>query len=272
MIVFFAVYNLQGTVHHMIVGIEQLVIEIIILIKLTADDCFHLHSYHVLRLGVIREIHRNSCLFCSLAYGLHHIISRLKFLDELINKQYKFKNPSPIQSIVIPLLLKYKNVVASSETGSGKTLSYLIPCIHNSLLRKLKETANKVLIFLPTKELAKQIYNEALIYSKFYSDNEIKVKYVNKGLIESIRKEHINFIKNNDIFIATPKNISNLLEICDKDLIDQTLYIILDEADKFFDYGFAELVSDILAKFKDKPEVSNVREKLFFAVSVFQFQ
>ena len=45
---------------------------------------------------------------------------RKKFLDELINKQYKFKNPSPIQSIVIPLLLKYKNVVASSETGSGK--------------------------------------------------------------------------------------------------------------------------------------------------------
>ena len=191
---------------------------------------------------------------------------RKKFLDELINKQYKFKNPSPIQSIVIPLLLKYKNVVASSETGSGKTLSYLIPCIHNSLLRKLKETANKVLIFLPTKELAKQIYNEALIYSKFYSDNEIKVKYVNKGLIESIRKEHINFIKNNDIFIATPKNISNLLEICDKDLIDQTLYIILDEADKFFDYGFAELVSDILAKFKDKPEVS----KCFFSATLLQ--
>ena len=76
MIVFFAVYNLQGTVHYMIAGIEQLVIEIIILIKLTADDCFHLRSYHGLRLSVIREIHRNSCLFSSLAYGFHHIISR----------------------------------------------------------------------------------------------------------------------------------------------------------------------------------------------------
>lgn len=191
---------------------------------------------------------------------------RKKFIDEIINKHYKFKNPSPIQSVVVPLLIKYKNVVASSETGSGKTLSYLIPCIHNSLLNKLKDKPNKVLIFLPTKELARQIYSESLIFSKFYTENEIKVKYINKGLIESIKKEYSNFLKNNDIFIATPKNIFNLLEICNTDLIDQTLYLVLDEADKFFDYGFAEMVSDILAKYKDKPEVS----KCFFSATLLQ--
>ena len=51
---------------------------------------------------------------------------------------YKYEYPTPIQSISIPLIHKNKNVIAVSETGSGKTLSYIIPCFHNALLNKLK--------------------------------------------------------------------------------------------------------------------------------------
>ena len=188
---------------------------------------------------------------------------------EIIEKKYKYKNPSPIQSIVIPLLIKKKNIIASSETGSGKTFSYLIPIIHNSFLNKLKEKPNKIIIILPTKELAKQIFNDTLLFSKYYcegSKDEIKVKYVNKGMIISIEKEYEKFLVNNDIFISTPKNILNLINICNDNLLNKLLYVILDEADKFFDNGFIELIDEILSKISDKKNIT----KAFFSATVLE--
>lgn len=192
------------------------------------------------------------------------------FIDNIIKGYYKFDFPSPIQSTVIPLLMKGKNLVASSETGSGKTLAYLIPIIHSLLSASTSdEQLNKVLIFLPTKELSKQIYNETLIYLSLCEGQDkakLKVKYVNKGMIESIKGNYSQFLTNNNIFIATPKNINNLLDICKDDLINKVKYIVLDEADKFFDYGFAELVSEILDKFKDKYSVT----KCFFSATILE--
>jgi superfamily II DNA/RNA helicase len=115
---------------------------------------------------------------------------------------YKFTHPTPIQSTVIPILTDKKNIIASSETGSGKTLSYLIPLIHNAFLNKLKSIdTNKALIILPTKELCKQIYNETLIFANYYTKNKVKVKYINKSMIESIKTNFDNFLENNDIIV-----------------------------------------------------------------------
>ena len=50
---------------------------------------------------------------------------------------YNYSYPTPIQSISIPLIHQNKNIIGISETGSGKTLSYIIPCFHNALLKKL---------------------------------------------------------------------------------------------------------------------------------------
>jgi ATP-dependent RNA helicase DDX52/ROK1 len=85
-------------------------------------------------------------------------------------------------------------------------------------------------------------------------------------MIESIKGNYNQFLTNNNIFIATPKNINNLLDICKDDLINKVKYIVLDEADKFFDYGFAELVSEILDKFKDKYSVT----KCFFSATILE--
>lgn len=189
-----------------------------------------------------------------------------KVFSSIMHNEYKFRSPSPIQSVIIPLLISYKNTIASSETGSGKTLAYLIPSIHNSLLNKLKSKPNKIIIILPTKELAKQIYNESLIYCKYYTDNQLKVKYVNKGMILSIQNDHKTFLNNNDLYIATPKNIQNLLSICKDDLISQMRYIILDEADKFFDMGFIEIIDDILYQLKDKTHIT----KAFFSATLLE--
>ena len=61
-----------------------------------------------------------------------------KNFTEIMTKIYNYKYPTPIQSVSIPIVYDNKNVIAISETGSGKTLSYLIPCFHNSLLKKLQ--------------------------------------------------------------------------------------------------------------------------------------
>lgn len=170
-----------------------------------------------------------------------------------MKENYKFSHPSPIQSAVISILNKKQNLIASSETGSGKTLSYLIPIMHNSLLQKLKSNdQNKAIIILPTKELCKQIYNEALIFSNYYSNNKIKVKYVNKSMFESLKTNLDNFLENNDIMVCTPKTALDFLSLQNKVMVDKLLYLILDEADKFFDYGFIDIIDEILYLLKDK--------------------
>ena len=58
---------------------------------------------------------------------------------EIMTKTYNYKYPTPIQSISIPIINENKNIIAVSETGGGKTLSYLIPCFHQSLLKKIKK-------------------------------------------------------------------------------------------------------------------------------------
>lgn len=125
-----------------------------------------------------------------------------------MNDKYKYSVPSPIQSCVIPLLHKKQNVIGSSETGSGKTLSYLIPLIHNVLLNKLKSEEggenlpHKALIILPTKELCVQIYNECLVFCKYYTKNNVKVKYFTQAMYNSITNDFDSFLKNNDIIVS----------------------------------------------------------------------
>jgi len=126
---------------------------------------------------------------------------------QIMTEIYKYSVPSPIQSCVIPLLYKKQNVIGSSETGSGKTLSYLIPLIHNILLNKLKSEdckeclPHKALIILPTKELCMQIYNECLVFCKFYTKNNIKVKYFTQAMFNGVINDFDSFLKNNDIIV-----------------------------------------------------------------------
>jgi ATP-dependent RNA helicase DDX52/ROK1 len=148
------------------------------------------------------------------------------------------------------------NIIASSETGSGKTLSYLIPLTHNIYLNKLKELKeHKVLIILPTKELCVQIANEAMVYSKFYTGSGISVKYLTKSMLESIKTSYDNFLNNNDIIIATPKKALEIIKLEGGKFKDQLLYLILDEADKFFDLGFIDLIDQILYETKDNSAI-----------------
>jgi ATP-dependent RNA helicase DDX52/ROK1 len=157
-------------------------------------------------------------------------------------------------------------VIAISETGSGKTLSYLIPCFHNSLLKKLqnKENNYKIIIILPTKELSKQIYNESLLFNKYYCENNLKIKYINTSVILSINTEYTNFINNTDIYIGTPNNLLKLINLCKNDILSLLSYIVFDESDKYFELGFIESIEQILQQVSKIPKIS----KIFFSATI----
>ena len=195
---------------------------------------------------------------------------RNNFSDTMKNI-YKYEYTTPIQSISIPLIHQNKNIIAVSETGSGKTLSYIIPCFHNSFLKKLqnlkknkKNIADKILIILPTKELSKQIYNESLLFNKYYCENNLRIKYINTSVILSINTEYDNFINNTDVYIGTPNNILKLINLCKDDILNLVSYIIFDESDKYFELGFIDTIEHILKIVCKKSNIS----KIFFSATI----
>ena len=191
--------------------------------------------------------------------------------SEIMQNIYKYESPTPIQGISIPLIHQKKNVIAVSETGSGKTLSYIIPCFHNSFLKKLqnkkkdkKNLENKILIILPTKELSKQIYNESLLFNKYYCENNLKIKYINTSVILSINTNYENFLNNTDVYIGTPNNILKLINLCNNDLLNSVSYIIFDESDKYFELGFIDIIEQMLQIVSKKNNIS----KIFFSATI----
>ena len=189
-----------------------------------------------------------------------------KNFKDIMTKDYNYQYPTPIQSVSIPIIYENKNIIAVSETGSGKTLSYLIPCFHNSLLKKLQniDKCFKIIIILPTKELSKQIYNESLLFNKYYCENNLKIKYINTSVILSINTEYTNFIKNTDVYIGTPNNILKLINLCKNDILNILSYIVFDESDKFFELGFIESIEQILQQISKIPTIS----KIFFSATI----
>ena len=189
-----------------------------------------------------------------------------KKFTEIMKNKYNYQYPTSIQSVSIPIIYEKKNVIGVSETGSGKTLSYLIPCFHNSLFKKLEneDKCYKIIIILPTKELSKQIYNESLLFNKYYCENNLKIKYINTSLILSINTEYSNFINNTDVYIGTPNNILKLINLCKDDILNILSYIVFDESDKFFELGFIESIEQIL---QQVCKISNI-SKIFFSATI----
>ncbi|EFN83479.1 probable ATP-dependent RNA helicase DDX43 [Harpegnathos saltator] len=152
---------------------------------------------------------------------------------EEIRKQ-GFQKPSPIQCQAWPILLSGQDLIGIAQTGTGKTLAFLLPAlIHidgQSTPRSERKGPN-VLVMAPTRELALQIEKEV----GKYSYHGIKAVCVYGG---GNRKEQINIVtKGVQIVIATPGRLNDLVQAKVLDVTSVT-YLILDEADRMLDMGF----------------------------------
>jgi ATP-dependent RNA helicase RhlE len=168
--------------------------------------------------------------------------------------------PTPIQQAAIPAILEGRDLVASAQTGSGKTAAFALP-----LLQRLATTAApagqhrpvRALILVPTRELAAQV-GEAIVSFAKYLPQRIKVAVVFGGV--SINPQMMNLRGGADIVVATP---GRLLDLIDHNALtlSTTSSLVLDEADRLLDLGFGEELNRILALLPAQ------RQTLFFSAT-----
>ena len=168
-----------------------------------------------------------------------HSFSEYRLSDNLNKslRDLRFNKPTEIQCKTIPLGIEGSDILASAETGSGKTASYLIPLIN----KISKEGKTSGLILTPTRELAQQV-SEVCKSLLGYKSN------INLALIvggASMRNQLVQLKKRPKIIIGTPGRINDLLE--KKSLILKYFnYFVLDEADRMLDMGFQDQVEKII--------------------------
>lgn len=161
--------------------------------------------------------------------------------------------PTPVQARSIPEALDGKDVLASANTGSGKTIAYLIPMIMN--LMENPDSAG--LILLPTRELANQVGETLRDLTAgtpgFYFANLIGG--------EPISKQFFQLKKRPRVIIGTPGRICDHLDR--KSLrLDQANFLVLDEMDRMLDMGFTESLEEILSHLPAK------RQTLMFSATL----
>lgn len=146
-----------------------------------------------------------------------------------------FKNPTAIQMQSYPAILGGSHVLASAPTGSGKTVAFLGPLI--ALLAKPGKEFARVLVIDPTRELAKQTLDE---FVKLTAGRKWSARVLDK-----LSKAAAQGLKRLDLAIATPMRLAQMLKD-DVLTLDSMRHLVLDEADKLLDLGFAPQIDEIL--------------------------
>ena len=156
-------------------------------------------------------------------------------------EEKNFKEPTEVQQKLIPVIMQGKNVVGQSQTGSGKTHTFLLP-----MMETIDASKDEVqgIITTPSRELAEQIYQAAIQIAK-HSPEEIRVSQYVGG---TDKQRQMDKLKSNQphLVIGTPGRILDLIE--SGSLKSYTAnYFVVDEADMTLDRGFLEDVDQIAA-------------------------
>lgn len=152
-----------------------------------------------------------------------------------------YTTPSPIQEKAIPPILKRKDVLASAQTGTGKTAGFTLPMLQ---LLAEQETSRhrpvRALVLTPTRELAAQVYANVKEYSEFL---DLRSVVIFGGVNQNPQVTHLR--RGVDILVATP---GRLLDLCNQKLLslDKIEILVLDEADRMLDMGFLRDIERIM--------------------------
>lgn len=155
-----------------------------------------------------------------------------------------FTTPTAVQSAAIPAFLQGRDVVCSAPTGSGKTAAYVLPLLHQVSERPARLAGKtQVLVLVPTRELAVQV-GEAFVSLAAHLPQRTKVAVVFGGV--SINPQMMHLRGGADVVVATPGRLMDLIDHNALSLA-QVKTLVLDEADKLLDMGFADELARILA-------------------------
>tara|TARA_A200000113_G_scaffold60018_1_gene51328 strand:- start:5249 stop:6493 length:1245 start_codon:yes stop_codon:yes gene_type:complete len=171
-----------------------------------------------------------------------------------INDQ-NYINPTAIQKKAIPLVLNQFDVLASAQTGTGKTAAFALPIIHN-LAKERRGNKIKALIVTPTRELAIQIGENFTDFSKYTT---IRNTVIFGGVKQGTQTNKL--AKRPEVLIATPGRLLDLIEQGFISLKD-VAYFVLDEADRMLDMGFIHDIRKLLN------QLPKERQSLFFSATL----
>jgi ATP-dependent RNA helicase DDX27 len=152
-----------------------------------------------------------------------------------------FSEPTPIQAKTIPIGLLGKDVVGGAVTGSGKTAAFIIPILERLLYRPKKVPTTRVAVLMPTRELAVQCFNVA---KKLASFTDITFAQIVGGF--SLREQEQVLKSRPDVIIATPGRFIDHMRNSPSFAVDTLEILVLDEADRMLEDGFADELNEIL--------------------------
>ncbi|MFT4669621.1 MAG: ATP-dependent RNA helicase RhlE [Vicingaceae bacterium] len=153
-----------------------------------------------------------------------------------------YTTPSPIQQKAIPLVLERKDVLASAQTGTGKTAGFALPILQIlSQGKQLHQRPVRCLVLTPTRELAAQVLQDFKDYGEF-TDLRSTVIFGGVGANPQIR----TLRQGVDVLVATP---GRLLDLHNQKVfsLSNVEVLVLDEADRMLDMGFLRDINKILA-------------------------
>lgn len=156
-------------------------------------------------------------------------------------KELGYQDPSAIQAKAIPEILAGKDLLASAQTGTGKTASFVLPILQNTQVKtRAKGHRTKVLILTPTRELAAQVYESILQYGANLS---LRSAVVFGGV--KINAQITRLRAGVELLVATP---GRLLDLYGQRAIqfDEVDTLVLDEADRMLDMGFIHDIKRII--------------------------
>jgi ATP-dependent RNA helicase DDX23/PRP28 len=168
-------------------------------------------------------------------------------LLDAIERTLRYKDPSPIQRQAIPIGLQRRDLIGLAETGSGKTAAFGVPLCHyvlslpNDIVRSVADQGPLALVMAPTRELALQIDVE---FQKLLS---FAPHIFCAGIVggQPLAAQAQRLREGVHIVVGTPGRLNECLDMAYM-VLNQCCYVVLDEADRMVDMGFAPQISSIL--------------------------
>lgn len=178
--------------------------------------------------------------FCRKLYLMIQSFTELNLSSPLLNalSELDYVNPTPIQAAVFPVIMGGKDVIGIAQTGTGKTLAYLLP-----VLRQMKYSEQRhprVMILVPTRELVLQVIREI---EKLTSFMTVRVSGVYGGTNINTQKEEV--YQGIDILVATPGRLFDLA-MSGVIRLKSIQRVIIDEVDEMLNLGFRPQIISIL--------------------------
>ncbi|MGN8261648.1 DEAD/DEAH box helicase [Pseudomonas sp. SMSB3] len=185
--------------------------------------------------------------------------AQLGLIEPLLRtlQQLDYSTPTPVQAKAIPAVLAGRDLMAAAQTGTGKTAGFALPVLQRLALEGEKVASNSIraLVLVPTRELAEQVHANV----REYAENLPLSTYAVYGGV-SINPQMMRLRRGVDLLVATP---GRLLDLFRQNALkfNQVQTLVLDEADRMLDLGFAEELQAVYAALPRK------RQTLLFSAT-----